>query len=172
MPFTLETARLRLRPLVDDDLAFVGAMLTDEESMRHFPKELRPTPEEWLQRQYDRYERDGHGFFVVTDKHTGEPLGQVGLVQLTVDGVEETELGWYIHSPFQQRGYATEAAIACRDHAFDVLGLEKVGSLVRPVNIPSQRVALKLGMKPVRLTMHAGLEHLYFVLRRRGRAGR
>ena len=53
------------------------------------------------------------------------------------------ELGYHIHKSYRRMGYASEAAVACSDYAFSVLGLRKVISLVRPENIPSARVAEK-----------------------------
>jgi RimJ/RimL family protein N-acetyltransferase len=73
-------------------------------------------------------------------------------------------LGYIIHRPFWGRGFATEAAAASRDHAFEMLGEQRVIAPVRPENIPSQRVALKLGMQPEKRTMYAGFEHISFVV--------
>ena len=44
------------------------------------------------------------------------------------------------------QGYAAEAARACRDYAFTVLGFPEVYSIIRDTNFPSQRVALRSGM--------------------------
>ena len=49
-----------------------------------------------------------------------------------------------------------------RDHAFGVLDKPHVVSMIRPVNHPSQGVARKLGMRPVKLTLFANLEHWMF----------
>jgi RimJ/RimL family protein N-acetyltransferase len=60
--------------------------------------------------------------------------------------VTEIEVGYHVRSALQGRGRATEAAAACRDHARDVLGLERLIAIIDPRNRPSQRVAEKLGM--------------------------
>lgn len=44
------------------------------------------------------------------------------------------------------QGTATEAAVACRDHARDVLDVKRLIAIVRPDNVPSQRVAEKIGL--------------------------
>lgn len=46
------------------------------------------------------------------------------------------------------QGYATEAAIACRQYAFDVLGADEVCSIIRDTNLASQHVAIRNGMTP------------------------
>jgi RimJ/RimL family protein N-acetyltransferase len=94
-------------------------------------------------------------------------VGQVGLLIQNVEGVEEKEVGYLIHRPFWHRGFATEAALACLDHAFVVLGRQQVISLIRPENLSSQGVARKLGMKPQpRIVQHSGFEHTIFSISR------
>ena len=95
-----------------------------------------------------RYARHGHGLWLVLDKASGEPVGQVGLLIQNVQSVEEKEVGYLVHRPFWRRGFATEAARACRDYAFDAMGRQRVIALIRPENVPSQGVARKLGLQP------------------------
>lgn len=45
------------------------------------------------------------------------------------------------------KGYAVEAARACRDHAFSALKFEEVFSIIRDINLASQRVARCIGME-------------------------
>jgi [ribosomal protein S5]-alanine N-acetyltransferase len=159
----LVTERLSLREIKWDDLDFLAAMLGDPLVMRHYPKpHTREEAAAWLDRNLVRYANDGHGFWLVSDRANGQPLGQVGLVKQIVEGVEEWEIGYLIHAPFWRRGYASEAAAAVRDYAFGVLDKRRIISLVRPVNIPSQRVALRIGSKPERLVMYHDLEHILF----------
>ena len=68
---------------------------------------------------------------------------------MTVDGQSVTELGYDFRSDAWGQGFATEAAVAVRDYAFDVLGLLQVSSLIRVGNAASRRVAEKIGMQPV-----------------------
>jgi RimJ/RimL family protein N-acetyltransferase len=161
----LETPRLVLREMALDDLDFVATMLAHPEVMRYYPKcYSRAEAEEWVRRQIGRYNSHGHGLWLVSDKATGEPVGQVGLTPQVVDGVEEPEIGYLIHHPFWRRGLASEAAAGVRDFAFSVLRKPHVISLVRPENIPSQGVARKIGMQPERMTRYAGFDHLVFAL--------
>jgi RimJ/RimL family protein N-acetyltransferase len=149
------------------DLDFVAAMLAHPEVMRFYPQLYsRDEAQLWIERQLSRYARDGHGLWLVQDRVTGEPVGQVGLVVQTVDGVEEPEIGYLIHRPFWRRGLATQAALSVRTWAFDTLRLERVISLIRPENLPSQGVARKLGMTPGETVQFHGLEHLVFSVRK------
>jgi ribosomal-protein-alanine N-acetyltransferase len=80
--------------------------------------------------------------------------------------VEESEIGYMIHQPFWRQGIASEAAIATRDYALNELGKRRLISLIRPINIPSQGVAVKVGMTVEKTTFHKEIEHLVFSLSR------
>jgi RimJ/RimL family protein N-acetyltransferase len=164
----LETPRLVLREMTPDDLDFVAAMLADPEVMRYYPRcYSRDESQQWIERQLKRYDRHGHGLWLAIEKSTGQPVGQVGLLLQQVDGIEEKEVAYLIHRPFWRRGLATEAALACRDHAFTVFSREVVIALIRPENVPSQGVARKLGMAPRAGTvLHSGLVHHVFAISR------
>ncbi len=163
MRFVLETDRLALREMSLDDLDFVATMLADSQVMRFYTKcYSREESSVWIERQLERYARDGHGLWLVLERETGQPVGQVGLTVQQVDGVAEPEVGYLVHRPFWRRGFASEAAAATRDHAFRELGLPRVISLIRPENLPSQGVARRIGMKSERRALHAGIEHLVF----------
>jgi RimJ/RimL family protein N-acetyltransferase len=149
------------------DLDFVASMLADPAVMRFYPKTLnRGAAEVWVRRQMRRYRDDGHGLWLVLDRESGEPVGQVGLLNQHVDGADEAEIGYLLASSRWGRGYATEAAAAARDHAFRALGKGRVISLIRPENVPSQRVAVRIGMRVEKRAQFAGHEHLVFALAR------
>jgi RimJ/RimL family protein N-acetyltransferase len=149
--------------MTPNDIDFIAEMVCDPEVMRFYPQVLdRAGAEEWLGRLLDRQSQQGHSFWHVSERHTGEPIGQVGLLRQEVDGVVETEIGYMLRRPCWHKGYAHEAACAVRDYAFDVLDKKRVISLVRPVNIPSQRVALSYGAKPEKLVVWRDFEHIVF----------
>src|SRR5262245_12549591 len=96
----LTTPRLVLREMTRDDLDFVAEMMGDPDVTRYYPKQYsREEARHWLERQLERYRRDGHGLWLVTLKSTGEPVGQVGLAMQDVDGIREPEVGWLLHRP-------------------------------------------------------------------------
>lgn len=164
VPF-LTSNRLAFREFVVEDLDFLHSMLSDPEVVRFYPYVFdRAGAQEWLEKGMARQERDGYSFWLVSDKITGDPIGQVGLLKQEVDGEVEAEIGYMLSRSKWKNGYAREAAVAVRDYAFDELGKQRVISLIRPVNIPSQRVALSYGAKPEKLVIWRDYEHLVFAL--------
>jgi RimJ/RimL family protein N-acetyltransferase len=85
----------------------------------------------------------GYGMFAVEIRATGELIGRAGY--LDPPGWPGFELGWVLGQRWWGKGYAVEAAIRCRDHAFEVLGRDRLISLIRPDNHRSIRVAEKIG---------------------------
>jgi RimJ/RimL family protein N-acetyltransferase len=167
MKIILETERLRLREMVPDDLDFLAEVLAHPEVMRFYPKQYsRAEAQEWLDRQCWRYAEHGHGLWLVLDRATDEPVGQVGLALQEVDGKLEPEIGYMIHHPFWRKGFASEAALGVRQYAFERLGLARVISLIRPENEPSRGVARKLGMTVERATLFKDIPHLVYAVRR------
>ena len=144
---TLETARLRLRPLEMTDAEALNVIQSDPVHMRFYPHPFSPEESRvWIERMRERRERDGFSLLAVEDRETGEFLGNVGPMLQHVDGVAEVELGWSITPARARQGIATEAALACRDWAFAALPPDHLISLILPDNVPSRGVAEHLGM--------------------------
>jgi RimJ/RimL family protein N-acetyltransferase len=159
----LETARLRLREMEPADLDFVAAMLADPEVMRYYPQVYsRADAQGWLDRQRQRYVDDGHGLWLVEERESGLPVGQIGLSMQEVEGRRHPEVGWLLHRPFWGKGYATEAGIAVRDAAFARWRYPALISLIRPVNEPSRRVAERVGFTAGPLVPFHGFEHVMY----------
>lgn len=150
-----------------DDLEFIAELLANPEVMEFYPSVYsREKAKLWVSKTISGYESHGHGFYLALNRSTHEPVGQVGLLAQHVDGVAECEIGYMIHSRLWRQGYASEAAIASRDYAFDELGKTRLISLIRPINIPSRGVAEKVGMTVEKTTVHADLEHLVYSITR------
>jgi RimJ/RimL family protein N-acetyltransferase len=164
----LETSRLIMREMELGDLDFIADLLGNSEVMEFWPKPYtRVEARQWLVKQQDRYLKDSFGYWLVLEKKANQPIGQAGLLRMTIEGKQEIGLGYIFHRPFWKKGFASEAASACIDHAFRNLNISKVIALVRPKNLASQRVAQKLNMMPVGLTDYAGFKHLIFVVEKR-----
>ncbi len=87
----------------------------------------------------------GHGALMLEDRETGETFGQVGIN----DGplFKEKELGWMLFPSAEGKGYAGEAAMACRDWAFAALGLKTLVSYIDAANVRSAKLAQRIGAR-------------------------
>ena len=161
----LETPRLLLREMTRRDIDFIAMMMAHPEVNRFYERRFsRAESETWLERQLERYRRDGKGLWLTVERETGNPVGQVGLALQDVEGERHPEIGWLLDRTYWGRGFATEAGAAVRDAAFNQWGYDHVISLIRPVNVNSQRVALRLGMTEGRRVQFHGYEHSVFEL--------
>lgn len=163
--FSLTTERLLLRPLSHLDFDFMAAMLGDPMVMRFYPQPLsRRETRAWIDRQLERY-RSGLGPLLAVRRADYAPVGQVGMAWQRVQGTRRPELGWILHRFAWGRGYAREAAAAWRNHAFGTLGLDSFISLIRPTNVPSIRVAERIGARPGPTVSFHGFPHVVYECR-------
>lgn len=122
------------------------------------------TPEwvrEWTLTCLERYyQRWGFGPYAVVEKHSQELIGYCGLFYFPdVGGKPEVEIGYRLRRSAWGKGFATEAACAVRDFAFNSLGMQRLIALIDPDNIASIRVAEKLGMQYEKDIMLPGYTH-------------
>jgi RimJ/RimL family protein N-acetyltransferase len=143
-----ETERLLLRPLTINDADALLGIFADPLAMRHYKgTKNRKETIEWIDWNLESYRDHGFGLWAVVRKDTGQFAGQCGLVmQRDVDGRDEVEVGYSFLREQWNQGFATEAAIACRDFGFKNLDLTHLVSLIDPANLASKRVAEKIGM--------------------------
>lgn len=143
----LETHRLKLRELTPADLPALREILQDQETMVAYEGAFDEVQvQDWLDRMLTRYRTDGYGLWAVILKSNGQLIGQCGLTNQEVLGETVVEVGYLFNRAFWHHGYATEAAEACRDHAFSILGTERMYAQIRDTNLASMNVAIRLGM--------------------------
>lgn len=144
----LETNRLYLREMEQSDYDSLSKILQDEEVMYAYEHAFSDKEvQEWLERQITRYHNDGFGLWAVILKENNEMIGQCGLTIQDCDNEKVVEIGYLFQKLYWHKGYATEAAIACKEYAFDKLNINEVFSIIRDTNIASQKVALRNNME-------------------------
>lgn len=97
------------------------------------------------------YDEIGYSVLVVERLSDGAYLGQIGLLHWEdVDAREDVEVAYMLAAEAWGQGFATEAARACRDWAFEHLGVDRVVSFIALANEPSMRVAERNGMTRIK----------------------
>jgi [ribosomal protein S5]-alanine N-acetyltransferase len=169
-PLRLETARLWTRPVTMDDQHAWTAFLANEEATRYLPssdgKSIEQWAEAWMVRQLGRYAEQRCGHLALIHKETGAFIGQCGLLRQSVDDVAELEVGYHIFPQYWRQGYASEAAQAFRDLAFENNLAPSIISLIHQQNLGSQAVARANGMQRERTTHFLGLDAYVYRIHR------
>lgn len=98
----------------------------------------------WINWNLANYRDHGFGLWVIELLDGRVQLGDCGLTYQDVAGNKMLEIGYHLVEDHRGRGYATEAAMACRDYAFEVVGVETVCSIVDSRNEPSISVAARI----------------------------
>lgn len=143
----LETARLTLRPFGEGDLDLLAELMANADFMRFSlgPKTREETAE-FIEKVTDWQRQGLPSQFAVVIRGNGSLVGYCGFLHQFIDEIAEIEIGYRLHPDSWNKGIATEAARAVRDHAFRDLKLQRVISLIHPDNHASRRVAEKNGM--------------------------
>ena len=142
----IETERLYLREMTDEDFEALRKVLGDPDIMCHYPYAFdEERIRNWIDRNRERYRVFGFGLWAVCRKDTGEMIGACGLTMQLVDGRILPEIGYHIRGDQQRQGFAGEAARAVRDWTFEHTPFEVVYSYMKAENIPSVRTAMSYG---------------------------
>lgn len=144
----LETERLILREMSQLDFPDLAEILQNPKVMYAYEHNFSESDvQSWLERQIKRYEKYGFGLWALILKDSGAMIGQAGLTLQPYKGSEVLEIGYLLKENFWHRGYAREAALGCKQYAFEQLNKDKVYSVIKADNYASMRVAESIGMR-------------------------
>lgn len=146
----LETARLQLQEMKISDINSLSSILQDKNVMYAYNGAFNEEETmAWMQKQLQRYKDFGFGLWGVFLKGTNEMIGQCGITMQEYKTEQVPEIGYLLAHKYWHKGYATEAAIACREYGFNTLNFKELYSIIRETNIASQKVALRNGMSQI-----------------------
>jgi ribosomal-protein-alanine N-acetyltransferase len=140
-----ETKRLSIRPTISDDAERLADLWCDADVTQFSggPRERQKV----LAAIKSATEGPAKGNrWSVIQKENDRLIGECGLLEKQVDGKHETEIIYYFEKRAWGQGYATEASQAILSYAFDTLKLARVIALIHPDNLPSESVAVRLGL--------------------------
>lgn len=153
----LKTDRLILRKMKRTDLPFLMEIFSDPVAMRFYRStKTKEQAEDWISWTLRNYRTYGVGLWIAEEKASGRFLGQCGITPQDTGGVTEMEIGYLFARREWGKGYATEAALACKEYGFTSLNYRKLVSIINVHNLASIRVAEKAGMKKEKTFHKAG----------------
>ena len=143
----IETKRLLLREYTPDDFDALYEILSDPETMRHYPAPYDEAgTRHWIEWNLENYTKYGFGLWAVVLKETGEFIGDCGITIQNINGEMLPEIGYHIHKKYWHRSFAKEAARAVRNWAFQNTDYPALYSYCKYTNVPSFRTAESIGM--------------------------
>ena len=161
MNLELLTTRLRLTPLIADDVDLAVEMYTDPEVVKYVCDVM--TEAEIRQEMTNSTKRGGNGgigIWCIADRRTGEKLGDTYLLPMPIDEDDtdfslvvmgqmpdaEIEIGYFLKRSAWGRGYATEVCKRLLQFAFQELPLNEVVASIDEDNVASKKVLKKSGL--------------------------
>jgi len=152
-----QTSRLLFRKIALSDVGQWLPFFEDPRAHQYWLSENKPPRlqcDAWYARQQQRYDEDLGGMNALIEKSSGRLIGHAGLLIQQVDGQNELEVAYSLLPAFWGKGYATEAALRCRDYAFENDFAGTLISIISIANIPSTNVALRNGMQVDKQTVY------------------
>ncbi len=160
----IETQRLLLRNTQPSDIRALVSMWSDPEVTRFMggPREALSL-ERTFAEDADNPDPLLYDQWPVIEKASGLLIGYCGLLDKEVEGRQEVELVYVFVPAAWGKGYATEMALALREHAVQTMGLHRLVALVEPENTASIRVAERAGFHADRKVIRGDSERILFV---------
>ena len=148
----IETKRLIIRNFQEEDWKDLQEYLSDQEVIRYSPYMVH-TDEMAKEEVHRRINTDD--FMAVSLKQTNKVIGELIYENGEFDS---KEVGFFFNTQYQGVGYATEAVSALLDVAFNSLGVRRITARCDALNIKSQMLLERLGMRKEGMF----IKHLYF----------
>ncbi|MHA7058933.1 GNAT family N-acetyltransferase [Aquimarina sp. M1] len=158
--YIFKSKRLGFRNWTLDDLAPMAAMNDDDDVMEFFPyKPSEVETKEFILRMQEQYAKYGFCYFAVDILESKTFIGFIGLSEQAylVNKSTFVDIGWRLKKSVWNLGFATEGAKACLDFGFRTIGLNDIYSVAPAVNIKSELIMKKIGMKKVKTFKHPKL---------------
>ena len=147
MKIILETNRLILREMVDEDYFSLQKVISDPENMKYYDK---PYDEEgvwkWLNWCKFSYFKYGFGLWAVVLKETGEMIGDCGVSMQYIDDEMKPEIGYHLRLDYHRKGIGKEMTQAVKDYFFTHYEFDEVYSYMDKDNVASYKTAEANGM--------------------------
>lgn len=161
-PESFATARLRAERLLPQHFDAIRAMDSDAAYMARLGgTRSESQTRDYMARNLKHWDQHNFGLWVLRDLD-GQIAGRCVLRHLDVEGIDEIELGYGLHTPYWGKGLATEVAKELLSLGRSALARDTLVALTRTENLGSQRVLVKTGLALEREIAYDGVPHLLF----------
>lgn len=147
-PFpTIETERLILRRITNNDVDEVFELRSNPETMKYIPRPLAKTTEDALEHIVmieDKIETNIGINWGISLKNSPKLLGIIGFYRMQPENYR-AEIGYILLPEFHGKGIITEAVNRLITYGFDDLKLHSIEAVIDPENFASEKVLQKCG---------------------------
>ena len=143
----LETDRLILREMNEDDFEALEKVISDPINMQYYDKPYdKEGVARWIAWCMSSYEKYGFGLWAVIYKETNEMIGDCGVSMQYIDNEWKPEIGYHLRQDYHRQGIGKEMTQAVRDYFFSHFSYDEVYSYMDKDNLPSYKTAEANGM--------------------------
>ena len=144
----LKTERFILRYITQEDFEELKAILQDKDVMYAWEYNFSDNDvQNWIDKNLELYKKYNLGYFLMVENTSGKILGQSALTPDIINEYTYYEIGYILKKEYWHKGFATEAANALKNYAFNTLNLNEIIFEIRPDNISSRKIAENLNAK-------------------------
>ena len=169
MQFHIETERLLLRDLCNEDAEGIYKLDSDPEVHKYLGKK----PIETLDESYKiieyiniQYQENGIGRWAVIEKETGNFIGWSGFKFITspINGRKNYfDLGYRFIRKFWGKGFASESAKACLNYGFTKMNQKEIFAMADKNNSASNKILQKIGMTKIDSFYYENVPHNFYM---------
>lgn len=157
IPYIFKSDRLGFRAWAKADIEKMAEINGDKEVMEFFPgvKTYDETVA-FIGRMQRQLLDKGYCYFALDKLDDGELIGFIGVSDQVFEAsfTPCVDIGWRLSRKEWGKGFATEGAKRCLQYAFEELRIGKVYAMAPVINISSEQVMRKIGMKKLRDFVH------------------
>lgn len=164
--FSQQSDRLQFRKLTKKDIPIWTTFFIDNDRLQFLGIDLTKSAEthatEWIEKQLERYVKQGLGHLAVELKANNQFIGVGGIIPRNLHNKEEHEIAYSLLPKFWKKGYGTELALQMKQFGFENIETKRFISIIDKRNNDSIKVAKKNGMDILFETTYLGLEVFVF----------
>ena len=147
-PFpVLETERLRLRQITEEDKHEIFALRSDKDIMQYVPRPLMKTMDEavaHIQMITENIEKQEFINWGMALKSTNKVIGVIGFYRMQKENYR-AEVGYMLHTDFHKKGMMKEAIDVVIAYGFTQMKLHSIEAVIDPRNMASENVLVRSG---------------------------